>query len=182
MEAQFNPNTLFKRDFWIVRTFYRVRHFFREKLGKWHRNVVMTAFSGEPWDHDYLFSVEHAKIKEMLEWHRKHGKYAGVEHNIRDMQICLSLIEIFTGKRDLFHFNGKLLSEPTGDGETYRVVESPDFEYVCDVYVNTKNIDRFVEDEKAKGFYLIHKDELYMLKARKLYHKIRFEKEIGWWE
>ena len=41
--------------------------------------------------------------------------------------------------------------------------------------------DRFVKDKKVKEYYLNHLGDLYELKARYLYHKIRAYKEEGWW-
>lgn len=182
MEVEFNPDTLFHRDAWYDRVFYSVRYFFKYKLGKWHRNLVKTAFKGEPWDYEYLLRIEHAKIKEMLEWHDEKRRFEGVEFTIRDLRICLSLLEIMMGERQLFHYEGKLLSEPTGDGEMRRIVESPDFKYVPDVYVNTRNAGRFVKDEKLMNFYTKFPNDLYILKARHLYHRMRLEKEETWWD
>lgn len=182
MEVVFNPNTLFRRDAWYSRVFYSVRYFFKYKLGKWHRNLVKTAFKGEPWDYDFLFKLEYAKIREMLEWHKEKHRFEGVEFTIRDLRICLSLLGIIMGERQLFHYEGKLLSEPTGDGEMRRIVESPDFKYVPDVYVNTRNIGRFVDKENLRDFYTKFPGDLYVLKARHLYHKIRLEEEETWWD
>ena len=119
----------------------------------------------------------------MIKWHEEKQRFVGVEYVIRDMRLCLSLIDIFTDKRELFHFTGKLLSEPVeGEDGTYRIVESPDFKYHCNVNVNLGNISRFVPKEEERGFYEKHPDEFYKLKARYLYHKIRFNNEITWWD
>ena len=183
MEVQFNPETLFHEDPWYVKVYYSVRYFFKYTLGKHHMNVVKTAFKGEPWDEGYLLELEYAKIKEMREWQKEKRRFVGVEYTIRDMRLCLSLIEIFTDKRELFHFTGKLLSVPVeGEKDTYRIVESPDFKYHCDVNVNLRNISRFVPKEKERDFYERHPDEFYKLKARYLYHKIRFDNELTWWD
>ncbi|MBP5722805.1 MAG: hypothetical protein J6X18_04435 [Bacteroidales bacterium] len=182
MEVQFNPETLFRKYPWYVKAYYSLRYFFRHTLGKHHMNVVKTAFNGDPWDEGYLLELEYAKIKEMREWQKEKDRYVGVEFTVRDMDICLSLLEIMMGKRIPFHIEGKLLSEPTGEEGMYRIVESPDFKCVTDVYVNARNADRFVKNEKVRDFYLRHLDELYVLKARHLYHKIRADREEGWWE
>lgn len=182
MEVEFNPKTLFKKDPWIVNAFYKVRYFFKYKIGKPHINVVRKAFTGEPWDYSYLYEIERAKLEEMAKWHAEKKRFVGVEQVVRDIKICLSLLDIMMGKRDLFHFEGKLLSVPTEKKDVHRIVESPDFKYICDVKVNTKNIDRFVKNEKEKEIYLKHLDELYVLKARHLYHKIRCERDQTWWD
>ena len=182
MEIEFNPKTLFHKDPWVLEAYYKVRYFFKYKLGKPHRHLVKEAFKGEPWDHSYLYSLERAKIEEMIAWHTEKQRFVGVEQVIHDMKICLSLIDIILGKRELSHIEGKLLSVPTEEKGMYKIVESPDFKLVVDVYTNTKNIDRFVKTEKEKEIYLKHLDELYVLKARHLYHKIRCERDQTWWD
>ena len=60
-------------------------------------------------------------------------------------------------------------------------IESGDLQYHCDVYVNTRNIGRFL-DGKRLEWCLRHPHELYMIKARKLYFKIREERDPEWWD
>jgi hypothetical protein len=148
---------------------------------------MKTAYGGRPWDCVYLWDVEYAKIKEMADYLEKSDRFVGVEYVVRDMRICLSLIEIFSGKRDLFHFDGGLLfqeidknSEDYDGGNTKRIVASPDFKYNCHVNVNLKNISRFVPNEKVREWYIKTPHELYEQKARYLYHKIRYEHEQEW--
>lgn len=82
---------------------------------------------------------------------------------------------------DYFHFDGDLTFTPLNDKEgNYKVGHTPDFKYVCDVKVNTKNIDRFEPRKEYQKALLDYPHELYMLKARYLYHKIRYEHELEW--
>lgn len=190
MKVFANPKTLFERDSWIKRAYYTVRSWFRYTFDKEHMALVKEALNGRPWDQSFLFGLEYKKIKEMMEYHKRARKFEGVEEVIRDMGICLSLIEIFTGERDLFHYTGKLVfvpadekyNESTGEEGLMEIKESPDFKYHCDVKVNLKNVSRFVPDEKMQEFYIKSPHELYVLKARYLYHKIRYEKEEYWWD
>ena len=48
--------------------------------------------------------------------------------------------------------------------------------------VNTKNIDRFCENEYQKKYFLEYPDNLYVKKAKNLYHKIRMERDEMWWD
>ena len=186
MKVFANLNSLFPKDRFGF--FRRMRSKINLCLNKEHRAVMKEARTGLPLDEGYLLDLEYAKISEMLYYQEKTMKFEGVERVIRDMRICLSLLEIIRGNRNLFHMNGDLVFvEP--DEETRKehgedIVEvktTPDFEYVCDVYVNTKNISRFVPKEKDREFYEKYLDELYILKARHLYHKIRAEREAEWW-
>ena len=141
------------------------------------------AYRGRPWDFGYLWDLEYAKIKEMADYLEKSNRFVGVEYVVRDMRICLSLIEIFSDKRDLFHFDGKLLNDENHNGGvTVKAVGIPDFEYKCHVNVNLKNISRFVDDKDAQKWYINYPHEFYELKARYLYHKIRREREMKWWD
>lgn len=191
MQVFVDPSkSLFHRDNWFKRTYRAVCSWFRYTFDKDHVKLVKEAFTGRPWDSGYLLDLEYAKIREMMNYHDRTRRFVGVEEIIRDMRICLSLIEIFTGKRNLFHYDGHLvLREATeeekaaaGDGRVKRIDTTDDFKYNCHVKVNTRNAKRFVSDEKLMRFYEKHPHELYELKAQHLYHKIRNEKELMWWD
>ena len=115
----------------------------------------------------------------MRKYHIKSNRFVGVEYVIRDMKICENLIDIFNGKKKLFHYDGNITFNELEDGN-YEVCHTPDFKYNCDVKVNTKNWKRFVCDDKLKKFYTENPHELYMLKAKYLYHKIRYERDYAW--
>ena len=187
----FAKKRLFDKENWLTRTWNTARSWFRYTFNKNHVELAKAAFNGRPYDYGYLFDLEYYKIKEIMEYHIRANRFVGVEYAIRDMRICLSLIEIFTGRRNLFHFDGdivfKEIDKDTLDklGETeplYEMTETDDFEYHCDVNVNLKNLHRFVDDEELYDFYNSHPHEFYELKARCLYHKIRLEKELEWWD
>lgn len=174
----------------IKSTWYGIKSWFRYTFNKYHIKLIKEAFTGRPWDEGYLLELEHKKIEEMADYHQRIQRFEGVEYVIRDMKICLSLMDIFMGKKDLFRYDGHLTfvdaDEKYGTdekGNPYKEIKTtPDFKYVCLVNVNTKNIDRFVKNEHNKSWYLEHPHELYELKARYLYHKIRFEREEEWWD
>ena len=185
MEVFFDPDTLFHKENWFKSTYYSIRAWFKYTFNKNHIALMKEAYKGRPWDDSYLLELEYKKIKEMADYLEKEDRFAGVQYVVRDMRICLSLIEIFTDKRELFHYDGCLLQVPGGDGSPgrlMRIVESPDFKYNCDVRVNLRNISRFVPKEDAQVWYGKCPHELYVLKARYLYHKIRNEREQEWWD
>lgn len=169
--------------------FRRIRSWFRYTFNKEHRELVKEAFNSRPWDQSYLFSLEKAKIEEMMKYQEHARRFVGVEQVIRDMRICLSLLEIIMGERKLFHFDGHLTFKGIDEEEKEKlgedaveIVESPDFKYNCDVNVNLRNIKRFVNNEKEAEFYQKMPHELYELKAEHLYHKIRATREMRWWD
>lgn len=183
MEVLVNLKTLFHKDNWFVNAYHSIRSWFKFTFNKNHIRLMKEAYRGRPWDFGYLWDLEYAKIKEMADYLEKSNRFVGVEYVVRDMRICLSLIEIFSDKRDLFHFDGKLLNdEKCNRGVIVKAVGIPDFEYKCHVNVNLKNINRFVVDKDAQKWYINYPHEFYELKARYLYHKIRREREMGWWD
>ena len=183
MEVLANLKTLFHKDNWFLNAYHSIRSWFKFTFNKNHIRLMKEAYRGRPWDFGYLWDLEYAKIKEMADYLEKSNRFVGVEYVVRDMRICLSLIEIFSDKRDLFHFDGKLLNdEKCNRGVTVKAVGIPDFEYKCHVNVNLKNISRFVDDKDAQKWYINYPHEFYELKARYLYHKIRREREMKWWD
>ena len=183
MEVLANLKTLFDKDNWLVNAYHSIRSWFKFTFNKNHIRLMKEAYRGRPWDFGYLWDLEYAKIKEMADYIEKSNRFVGVEYVVRDMRICLSLIEIFSDKRDLFHFDGKLLNdEKCNRGVIVKAVGIPDFEYKCHVNVKLKNINRFVDDKDAQKWYIKYPHEFYELKARYLYHKIRREREMKWWD
>ena len=183
MEVLANLKTLFHKDNRFVNAYHSIRSWIKFTFNKNHIRIMKEAYRGRPWDFGYLWDLEYAKIKEMADYLEKSNRFVGVEYVVRDMRICLSLIEIFSDKRDLFHFDGKLLNdEKCNRGVIVKAVGIPDFEYKCHVNVNLKNINRFVDDKDAQKWYIKYPHELYELKARYLYHKIRREREMKWWD
>lgn len=183
MEVLANLKTLFHKDNWFTNAYHSIRSWFKFTFNKNHIRLMKEAYKSRPWDFGYLWDLEYAKIKEMADYLEKSNRFVGVEYVVRDMRICLSLIEIFSDKRDLFHFDEKLLNdEKCNRGVIVKAVGIPDFEYKCHVNVNLKNINRFVDDKDAQKWYIEYPHELYELKARYLYHKIRREREMGWWD
>lgn len=187
MKIVFNPKTFFNRDNFIKRAYYRTRSFFKYSFSKPHRKLLAEVWTSRPWDYSYLYQLEYEKIKEMVQYHEAHKSFVDVEYVIRDMKICLSLLEIMLERRSLFHFDGMLVPVDTGekdeDGNPLKELkETSDFKYHCDVNVNLRNMKRFVSDENAYKFYTNMPHELYELKAKRLYHKIRYERDGGWWD
>ena len=161
---------------------YSFLSWFKYHFNKWNWRLMKTAFKGRPWDVGFLYELEKAKLEEMISYHEKHKRYVGVEKDIRDMKICVSLIDIFTEKKDLFHYDGKIEFKPI-EGSDNVELDGSNLVYHCDVYVNTKNIMRFVEkDCPYIEYWKKHPHDLYIKKAKYLYHKIRYERDNAWWD
>lgn len=158
----------------IRHAYNEVRFWFHIHFRKANWGIFKEWFKGDPLDYGFLLSIEQAKIKDMLDYFEKHDKFVGQDIVMRDMRICISLLDIMLEKRQLFHHTGSIYI--TDDGE----LKSDNLQHHCDVYVNLKNINRFV-DEELTDFYTKFPDELYIQKARHLYYKIRYERDQHWW-
>ena len=145
------------------------------------RNIIKTVREGYPWDEGYLYDLERAKLVEMRNYHQKRQWFDGWERVVRDMSICINLIDIFTEKYLLFHYDRDVMDcLLKGDGSTV-----PFPKYICDVKVNVKNADRFLDPDtpdNVRQYYIEQPHELYILKAKHLYHKIRLERDGEWWD
>ena len=144
------------------------KHFFR---------LLKTVFTSYPYDYCYLLEIEAAKIREMAEHFKKVNSgekigfaYEGMEKDVWYMELAVKLIDIMVHDENLFHYDFDKATKDNKNG------------YACDVYVNTKNIDRYIDSKTNKEYILEHPHELYLAKARKLYYKIRYEQDFYWWE
>lgn len=162
---------------------YSFLGWFKYHFNKDNFNLMKVCWKGRAWDYAFLYKLEQAKIKEMVNYHKKHQRFVGVEQVIRNMEICIKLIDIFLEEDKLFHYTGDIKFEPLEDGN-YEF-KNNDLKYHCDVKVNLRNIKRFITDdsfEYFKKFYKEYPHEFFILKAKALYHKIRFENDGTWWD
>ena len=149
--------------------------------------VLKATLKSYPYDSSFLLEIEQAKLNEIADYIEANDRFVGCEYVVRDIRLCVRLIEILKHETDYFHFNGDIRFVPSGDvdedgNEIMELKPTPDFEYVCDVNVNKRNINRFARSQKEKEAFESQPHELYLRKARFLYHKIRSEREQEWWD
>lgn len=149
--------------------------------------VLKATLKSYPYDSSFLLEIEQAKLNEIADYIETDDRFVGCEYVVRDIRLCVKLIEILKHETVYFHFNGDIRFVPSGkvdeDGnEIMELKPTPDFKYVCDVNVNKRNINRFVRNQKEKEAFENQPHELYLRKARCLYHKIRSEREQEWWD
>ena len=102
-----------------------------------------------------LLALERFKINAMAKDFEKHHSYVGWEKDVRDMKLCVKLLDIIMDE-DSINKNWE--------------------KEIC--YINTKNYKRFVSIEPSK--YYLEKLELRRIKALHLYNKIR-NRVLRWW-
>ena len=160
------------KDFW-----YWMKEHFTKDFWRVFKEVITSV----PYDFQCIHRIEKAKLIETANYIEKHKRYVGWETDVRDMRICVSLIEIFTDEREISHFEGKIEWEDVPDHPELQKMGG-NLHSVCDVKVNLKNLLRFVKDPKIHYIYEKLPQEFYKIKAKALYYEIRKQRESSWWD
>ena len=136
----------------------------------------------EDFDYSYLLVLERHKLTRMIDsfTNAKH-KHIGIEYNIRDMQICVNLIDIILEEDRM----SKIFLQQFGKiqfnvDENHKVhLTKIDVKIPC--HINHKNAYRFNKSwfgcDIPKDVYM----EIRRLKALYLYNKIRCRMLSWWW-
>lgn len=118
----------------------------------WFKPIIRTKY----WDWEYMIDLEYFQLKQMLKYFIKSDLTTNNEFIVRDIRICITLIEIIKN-------------------------EAEDV-----TYINIKNYKRFtpeITEEQINGYL---KDrlakEVAIEKAFSLYNKIRSYKMQTWWD
>ena len=165
----------------------------RYRLNSNHIKLVWNAWKGYPFSNGYLNDLEELKLKEMLDYHKK-GSLVPITDETRDniirwLELAYKLIYIINHENEYYHYDvltpdEKMFieSDVVVDGrKCYESNPNYKIEYRCDINVNTKNANRFC-DTKYIEFLKKYKHELYIAKARHLYHLIRERHDEEWWD
>lgn len=178
----------FFEDIWngIVDFYLKVRGWVRYHTKKDFFKLLWTVLKGYPWDYSYMYELERAKLVEMIGYQKRTLRFVGVERVIRDMELCVSLIDIITERKQLFTFEGEPIWKDMED-KNLKEFDGSNIKYKCLVNVNTRNAERFFNRKKFSDNmwnYLLTDDkhEIYKTKARYLYEKIRLEHMEEWWD
>lgn len=168
--------------YYCSRFFYRI-----EKMVQF----LKWGWTDSDWDYAFLLELEQKKIKSMADVFEKENFFEGCEFVVRDMRICVSLLDIVMGVSSsynvLFDNNNSLI------GTNGKINPDYDFskrKYVKTHNVNIKNAKRFIDDEAIELFFsknasetvrFIGEDDLRQAKAWALYCQIRKEHLLKWW-
>lgn len=149
------------------------------------------------WDYCYLIALEKKKLQRMRDSIKQEHHLANNEFVVRDIGICIRLIDIFMEDDPVYKtwFDRSY----SGTKLRFRKLEDGNYELVDDdrkpladipVYVNVRNERRFfrktpikeslAEDRREWAIHL--KISLRQHKALHLYHLIREYKLFDWWD
>ena len=141
------------------------------------------------WDYAYLIALEKKKLQRMRECIKEEHHLANNEFVVRDIGICIRLIDIFM-ENDAVYSTWLDRSYSLEDGN-YELVDD-DRKPLADlpVYVNVRNERRYFRSTPIKDAlsenrrdWPIHlKISLRKQKALHLYHLIREYKLFDWWD
>ena len=150
----------------------------------------------QDWDYAYLIALEKKKLQRMRDYIDSEGHYEGKELTVRELAICIRLIDIFMEDDAVYNtwlhqsFSGELKFRKL-ENDLYEL-DDTDRKPIADfpVYVNVRNERRFfratpIRDAQQKGerdraiFSIV---SLRQQKALHLYHLIREYKLLIWWD
>ena len=161
-----------------IHDFYtNVRCWFRNSFNRRHFKFVWKALKSYPFEIGYDFDTQRARLEELANYYEHCNIAEGDEERARQMRLAIKMIDIFTEKKQLFHFTGEWEFKDLGNGTSELLPGT--MEYHCDIYVNTRNIDRFIPKERQKMFLKMPHD-LYIEKAWAIYCRI-LKDDMRWW-
>ena len=144
-----------------------------KNLWKWFPIV----WKDRDWDDHFIFEALKFKIKNTADYFVANPRYVGVEEDVRDMRICVKLIERIQDdhyQSEYFNYLDDFNSKPIGDIKDYLAKYPNTIKLVKanPIYENYRKTDR--------GLSLAVGIEQH-LKARKLLFKILERKIEHWW-
>jgi hypothetical protein len=136
---------------------------------------------GHPWSYDYLLAIEQRKLQEMARYFKKSKLTTDWERQSSECALCVKLLQIVREQDQPMKSWLKANYNPETILETKDRTFKP-----FKVYVNTTNYKRFMPKGKLNAPNEILQDfwkiELRKMKAFHLYHKIRLEHMMSWWD
>lgn len=146
-------------------------HYYRkfiQGLGNllYYFNVI---WNDRQWDYEFFYRLELRKVQKMIRWWSSGNNVTSEKNVLRDLRICEYLLKVLSGEID----NMEEASEPP----LYRFTG----------YVNLKNTDRFISlnpNGYSKDWIESEwfKQEIYELKCKNLYYRIRDHRMMTWWD
>lgn len=147
----------------IKDTYYNIRSWFRHNFfnKNWHK-IRKSVHQARPWDYGYWYETLYQYLEYQAAYFEKSQIFVGWEGVVKEIRLAKSLLEIMMEKREISYYSGLTPK--------------------MNVYVNTKNANRFIQYENADYNKCIWKEELYIRKATRLFYRILEERSRAWWD
>lgn len=148
------------------------------------------------WDWCFLLVLEKKKLQRMRDYLSEARRHVGWEQNVRELNICIRLIDIITEEDSTYktwikrRYIGEMKWKKREDGCFELLDAGIDNSVSFPCYINTRNERRFFRDEPIKnarkygneGAAQTYSVSLRKLKAMHLYNLIREYKMWEWWD
>lgn len=163
-------------------------HNYINKVNRFFRNVrnvirwIPTLYKDREWDYSFMLEIEQKKLKNMIKWYEQndYGNSTSGLMTVKQMKLAVSLLDIILEKENFWSIDYPEDYEFVVD-HTYKPLSQTSF--VIDKYINTKNYKRFfswLNDNAMKS--PSWKIDLRIKKAWCLYHKLREQYMMCWWD
>ena len=163
-------------------------HNYINKINRFFRNVrnvirwIPTLYKDREWDYSFMLEIEQKKLKNMIKWYEQndYGISTSGPMTVKQMKLAVSLLDIILEKENFWSIDYP---------EDYKFVVDhkyqplPETSFVIEKYINTKNYKRFfswLNDSAMKS--PSWKIDLRIRKAWYLYHKLREQYMMNWWD
>lgn len=170
-----------------IKSKYRsIKHWFYCNWNKEHWRLVKQAFLSYGWDGYFIYELEEKQIDKQLKWFSKHQRMIDEQYNeiIWSLKLAKYLVHVINNETDLFHFTGSSKFNKISDGQ-YQY-DNGDLKYHYDgPYINKRNLKRFLTNAQLKDEYFMGGNcdhEIYMIKCKYMYHRIREKYTDYWWD
>ena len=143
---------------------------------------IPTLFKDREWDYSFMLEIEQKKLKNMIKWYEQndYGISTSGPMTVKQMKLAVSLLDIILEKENFWSIDYPEDYEFVVD-HTYKPL--PQTSFVIEKYINTKNYKRFfswLNDAAMKS--PSWKIDLRIRKAWCLYHKLREQYMMNWWD
>ena len=144
-------------------TYFSIRSWFKHNFfNKNWRKIRKSVNQARPWDYGYWYETLYYYLEYQAAYFEKSQIFVGWEGVVKEIRLAKSLLEIMMEKREIAYYSGLTPK--------------------MNVYVNTKNGNRFINYKDADYSKCMWQEELYIRKATRLFYRILEERSRAWWD
>jgi hypothetical protein len=168
--------------------FRTIRYWFHCNWNKEHWRLLKSAFTSYGWDGGFLSELEERQIDKALKWFEHHKIIVDDQYNelVRSLRWAKYLIHVINNETDLFHYEGEMTFDGVEGHENLKEINTSKSVYHYDgPYINKKNLHRFLNKAQLQNEYFMSgkcDNDIYLIKAKYLYYKIRERYTDYWWD
>lgn len=146
----------------IKDSYFSIRSWFKHNFfNKNWRKIRKSVNQARPWDYGYWHDTLYHYLEYQAAYFEKSQIFVGWEYVVKEIRLAKSLLEIMMEKRSISDYS-----------------RAPKM----NVYVNTRNGNRFIDYKGADYSKCMWQEELYIRKATRLFYRILEERSRAWWD